>query len=208
MPLETIHDMLDVEDPLEVVKAVRNQKYALLESVKRLNTFELYYNNPQVAMARSNVDDAQITTGFLEGFMYFAADVEYEGKEFKEFLSEYATPLLLLCYNRKGVRQEAGMRIICNRLYSGGPDSLIVPIDNYDGSAEIEDVPSMETQKTARIVLRKKEMEFDEDMEKFIKRLEVQGYKMTGVPIVELLIDSGDLPGMDGYIAAFHVPVK
>lgn len=212
LSLEAITDLITAGDPAYTLQRIRELKYAKLNELKQLTDIENYYARGVMGRKYNGELEGNAEVSILRGCEYISKEIDsLDAKQI------FTVDCMELQKKRDslGLIQKAGICVICNSLApakTDAKDMIIMPVslpeDISRGENAISEASTMDARETISTVICRSEMDFNDEIKQLSKIAASMGRKTTGAPVLECLLDPGDMPNTDEYIAKIHLNIE
>ena len=184
----------------EIMDKISSIKRQMEQSLRVITNLQNYYSTG-LSLRDHAGQISELEEGILSG-CYYLEDA-FTNADLEDIFTYHCQEI----QNRrdeKGLHQLTGMRMIFD---AGSPDSgrLIMPVEEPDDPSDADGY--MEPVRTMNAVILKKSIDFTGETKKMMKLIESQGRTPSGDPVIECLLDPGDMVDQDSIMVRIHVPV-
>lgn len=212
LSLDAITDLITAGDPAYTLQRIRELKYAKLNELKQLTDIENYYARGVMSRKYNGELEGNAEVSILSGCEYISKEIDsLDAKQI------FTVDCMELQKKRDslGLIQTAGIRVICNSLAlakTDAKDMIIMPVslpeDISRGEKSISEASTMDARETISTVICRSEMDFNDEIKQLSEIAASMGHKTMGAPVLECLLDPGDMPNTDDYIAKIHLNIE
>lgn len=207
LPLEEISAVVEAKDPTYTLQKLSELKYKMMEQVKALTDLEKYFARGVSSRDEMIISRDTVENGILEGCKFIYKKIEDLS------LRQVFTFDCLELQNRRnelGLLQKSGMRIVT--LKENNETWLIMPLFITDSQlkeiGEKTEIRTIAGYETISIIVCKDTFDFSEETTKLIEVAKELKINVNDVPIIECLLDPGDVPDMKQYVARLHFVIQ
>ncbi len=206
MPLEEIAEVLAAKDPAYTLQKISEMKFKLQEQINELAQIEAYFAKGVVSRNTAIISKDSVERGVLEGCKYISMDIRE--MSMRQVFTFDCLQLQTL-RGEIGCYQKAGIRIIHKAHNTAEKDILIMPLLGSDrqlrDAVDIADIKTMPGYETISTIVCKSTLDLMEEVRRLEEIAKEMNIQPEGSPILECLLDPGDVPDMNQYIARLHL---
>lgn len=212
LSLDSITDIVNASEPVYTLQRITEQKYAKINEVKLLTDIENYYARALMNHNYNNISEENVEVSIFKHTKYITREIE---KLDTRNVFTYECMELQKKRNKLNLRQNNGVRLFLNSFADEGKDLLLMPVSTYeDGFSkreESDDVIFIDDMRTISTLICKVDFEIQDDIKALSDIASSMGYSVFGAPILECLLDPGDLPSPEKsnkYFAKLHLKIR
>lgn len=202
LSLNEIIKLMNNSDPNVILPIISKAKKKLEADLLHISSFEEYYRI-SVSLSNKELSIDDINIGTLNGGHFLSLTIT--SKDTIDIFALYGQKLQKK-RNDLNLRQLSGMRIIKN---AGDEDLdlLIMPVDIPKSEEAIRQTILLPTYSTASCIIQSKTLECASELGLMKGLLNKRGIVIKGNPIIECLLDPGDLMDPDRILFKLHLRI-
>ena len=210
LSLEAIEDLINTRDPAYTLQRISELKYAKMNEIKQLIDIENYYARGVLSENHNSISEETVEFCGLSRCEYLFKEI---GIPDAKHIFTFDCMQLQKQRDELGLIQTSGMRIICKAFDSNGRDILAMPVSppagiSASGNGNRGATEVMNGSSTISAVICRETMDYEEDVRQLAGVAESLGYTVKGTPVIECLLDPGDIPDTNQYIARLHLIIE
>jgi len=201
LSLEEIQALMIMTDKEEIQERITEAKANAMRHLKLINNLEKYY---KMAMLDENlvVTESAIKHDTLSAAHMLSMELDNDDPG---YIFAYAGQELQTERNRLGLYQKAGLRILYDSYYGKGKNKLLMPMDAPKTLEAKETTFFMGTKNTVSCIVCKETSNYTQEISEIIRIINTWGLETRETPVIECLLDPGDLMSLTRILVKVHL---